>query len=42
MPFAPFTFTKEQETQMLQQQMKTLESYLGAVRKRMQELEKEE
>jgi prefoldin subunit 5 len=42
MPFAPFTFTKEQETQMLQQQMKALESHLDAIRERIQELEKEE
>jgi prefoldin subunit 5 len=41
MPFAPFTFTKEQETQMLQQQMKALESQLDAIRNRMQELKKE-
>jgi hypothetical protein len=32
------TFTKEQERQMLEQQMKNLEAQLDAVRKRLEEL----
>ena len=39
MPFAP-TLTKEQEKQMLEQQVKALESQLGAIRKRLEELSK--
>jgi len=39
-PEAPFmpTLTKEQEMQMLEQQVKALESHLDAVRKRLEEL----
>ena len=36
-PFVP-TFTKEQERQMLEQQMKNLEEQLDAVRKKLEEL----
>jgi prefoldin subunit 5 len=32
------TLTKEQEAQMLEQQMKTLQSQLDAIRKRIEEL----
>ena len=39
-PFAPPTLTREQETQMLEQQMAALESQLDAIRKRLKELGK--
>ncbi len=39
-PFVPPTLTKEQETQMLEQQMAALESQLDAIRKRLKELGK--
>jgi hypothetical protein len=39
MPFAP-TLTKEQEKQMLQQQVQTLETQLNAIKKRLEELSK--
>ncbi len=39
MPFAP-TLTKEQERQMLEQQVEALEAQLVAIRKRLEELSK--
>ena len=39
MPFAP-TLTKEQERQMLEQQVTALEAQLDAMRKRLEELSK--
>jgi len=41
-PTAPFvpTLTKEQEKQMLEQQVKALEAQLDAIRKRLEELSK--
>jgi hypothetical protein len=39
MPFAP-TLTKEQEKQMLEQQVKSLEAQLDTIRKRLEELSK--
>jgi len=39
MPFAP-TLTKEQEKQMLEQQVNALEAQLDAIRKRLEELSK--
>ncbi len=38
-PFAP-TLTKEQEKQMLEQQVKAFEAQLDAIRKRLEELSK--
>ena len=38
-PFAP-ALTKEQERQMLEQQVNALEAQLGAIRKRLEELSK--
>jgi len=40
-PFMP-TLTKDQEKQMLEQQVKALEPQLDAIRKRLEELKKEE
>ena len=39
-PFVPPTLTREQETQMLEQQMAALASQLDAIRKRLKELGK--
>jgi hypothetical protein len=42
-PFTPFIpqFTKEQETQILEQQMSTLQAQLDAIKNRLTELTKE-
>ena len=42
-PFTPFAprFTKEQETQMLEQQLTTLQAQLDAIKNRLAELTKE-